>query len=180
MNIRDLVHDEPLQAVIVASEASELEQDYVCSHLGIDPDMLHWFAAIARTAQALRDADGWIEDWLKRCPDIVLHKFACDCAARACSRAKNVHRESWMAIRAKRRWLRGQISDDALRIAKRAAHRASDKIAAWAADKDAYCASDWAAYRSAYWAADQVSERSWQRERLALLCERFVLGRIRA
>lgn len=88
MNIRDLVHDEPLQAVIVASEASELEQDYVCSHLGIDPDMLHWFAAIARTAQALRDADGWIEDWLKRCPDIVLHKFACDCAARACSRAK--------------------------------------------------------------------------------------------
>lgn len=195
-DIRDLVHDNPLQAVVVASEAPELEQDYVCSHLGIDPDMLRWFAAVARTAQMLRDPNEWDNDWLKLCPDIVLHKFACDCAARACSRSDQVGRESWVAIRAKRRWLRGEISDEDLRIAgwnaacaaDSAAGSIADSAAAWTPDRDAgwaskgaascasACVPGWTPDRDAGWA----KARNWQRERLALLCERFVLGRIRA
>ena len=119
------------------------------------------------------------------CPELIdrklLHELACDFAEHAQIYVNAPHQDSLKAIEVKRKWLRGEATDDELRIARDAAHtawatarttvaaRAAD--AAWAAAADDDARAAWAAWPAAQaaeadWAAwvadDAVAERKWQ------------------
>jgi hypothetical protein len=73
-------------------------------------------------------------------PAHILHEFACICAEHALLREREAGREpdprSWAAIEAKRKWMRREISDEALSEARtkaRAAVRAASNTATEAA-----------------------------------------------
>ena len=95
----------------------------------------------------------------------ILHEFACRCADRAIARIGKPDSRSVAAIEAKRKWLRGEISDDeldaawdaALAAAKYAA-RAAARAAAMAAARAAAMAAARAAARD----AERAAEREWQ------------------
>ena len=95
----------------------------------------------------------------------ILHEFACRCADRALARIEMPDSRSVEAIEAKRKWLRGEISDDAM-AAERAAARAEEMIAemaaAWVAERAASWAAAWAAERAASMDAAWAAEREWQ------------------
>lgn len=85
----------------------------------------------------------------------VLHEYACRCAEYALTFVREPDSRSIAAIEAKRKWLRGEISNDDLTAARAAAWdaaRAAACAAAWAA---AWAAADaaWAAARAAAGAA---------------------------
>ena len=91
----------------------------------------------------------------------ILHEFACRCAERALARIDNPDARSVAAIEAKRKWLRGEISDDEMTAAMDAAMdaaRYAARGAAWYAARDAA----WAAVRAAARAAAKKAEREWQ------------------
>ena len=75
----------------------------------------------------------------------VLHEFACRCAEEALKLVDNPDPRSVAAIEAKRKWLRGEIGNDALQAAREAAW------AAWTASEAAWDAR--AAARDAAWDA---------------------------
>ena len=100
----------------------------------------------------------------------ILHEFACRCAEYALSFVDNPDPRSIAAIEAKRKWLRGEITDkelDAARDAAMAAAWAAEwdaaRAAAWAAEWDAAMAAAWAAEwdaaRAAAWAAEWDAAR---------------------
>jgi hypothetical protein len=82
----------------------------------------------------------------------VLHEFACWCAEGALKRERKAGREpdkrSWDAIKTKRRWLRGNASDDELAAASTAARDAAGAAASAAASTAASTAA-WAAASAA-------------------------------
>lgn len=86
----------------------------------------------------------------------VLHEFACWCAEQALLKEREAGREpdqrSWAAIEAKRKWLRGEITDSELEAARDAALAAAAQDdamdAAWAARAAAWDVA-WAAARAA-------------------------------
>lgn len=98
-------------------------------------------------------------------PEPILHEFACRCAEEALKLVENPDPRSIAAIKAKRRWLRGEISNKELSAARAAAWAAASAAAraaatawrisaassdaAWAAASDtasdAACAAVWAA-----------------------------------
>ena len=80
----------------------------------------------------------------------ILHEFACRCAEYALTFVREPDSRSIVAIEAKRKWLRGEISNDDLTAAWAAAD------AAWAAADAAWAAAD-AAARAAAWAADAAA-----------------------
>lgn len=96
----------------------------------------------------------------------ILHELACDFAERAQTYVNAPHQDSLKVIEVKRRWLRGEATDDELRIARDAARaawatarttvaaRAADAALAAAADDDARAA--WVA-----WPAAQAAEADW-------------------
>ena len=111
----------------------------------------------------------------------LLHELACDFAERAQTYVNAPHQDSLKAIEVKRKWLRGEATDDELRVARDAARaawatarttvaaRAAD--AAWAAAADDDARAAWAAWPAAQaaeadWAAwvadDAAAERKWQ------------------
>ena len=95
----------------------------------------------------------------------VLHEFACWCAERALSRIKNPDPRSITAIEAKRKWLKGEISDDGLAAARDAAWDAAwDE--AWDAAWNAARAVAWDAARAAARAAARDAERKVQSRKL--------------
>lgn len=112
----------------------------------------------------------------------ILHEFACRCADRAIARIGKPDSRSVAAIEAKRKWLRGEISDDAM-AAERAAARAAEmiaerdeafvaaKAAAWVAER----AASWAAAKAAEWDAARnaarAAEREWQVAELMRMLE---------
>ena len=111
----------------------------------------------------------------------TLHELACVCAERALSRVENPDPRSVAAIAAKRAWMRGEITDKELDVARdaawgaaRAAARAAARgaawnaasAAAWAAARAAASAAAWAAARAAAWDAALDAERAWQGEEL--------------
>ena len=112
----------------------------------------------------------------------ILHEFACRCADRALARIEMPDSRSVEAIEAKRKWLRGEISDDAT-AAERAAARASEmiaeraeafvaaKAAAWVAERAASWAAAWAAERAASMDAAWAAEREWQVAELMRMLE---------
>ena len=105
----------------------------------------------------------------------ILNEFACRCAERALSRVENPDPRSVAAIQAKRKWMRGEISDeemlDAYTAAENAALDATDPYvdsacaAASAAQLDGEEAADWGAEWSAC-SSEYDAERAWQVEEL--------------
>jgi hypothetical protein len=94
----------------------------------------------------------------------ILHEFACRCAENALKLVDGPDPRSVAAIEAKRKWLRGEISDEELAAAEYAARAAAKdaardaawaaaRDAAWAAARDAAWDAAWAAARDAAWAA---------------------------
>ena len=91
----------------------------------------------------------------------VLHEYACRCAEYALTFVREPDSRSIAAIEAKRKWLRGEISNDDLTAARaaawdaaRAAADAAARAAAWAAADAAARAAAWAAANAAAWTAD--------------------------
>ena len=74
----------------------------------------------------------------------VLHEYACRCAEYALTFVREPDSRSIAAIEAKRKWLRGEISNDDLTAAW---------AAAWDAANAAARAAAWAAWAAAVWAA---------------------------
>lgn len=84
----------------------------------------------------------------------ILHEFACRCAEDVLTFIKNPDPRSLAAIKAKRDWMQGKISDHDLRVAREAAWKVREAAsgAAWAAS-DAAREGAWAAAWGAAWAA---------------------------
>ena len=110
----------------------------------------------------------------------ILHEFACRCAEYALSFVDNPDPRSIAAIEAKRKWLRGEITDMELRAAWAAAWDAAGdaagdaaRAAAWAVARDAaraaarYAARD--AAGSAEWAAGSAAANEHELEILRTL-----------
>jgi hypothetical protein len=97
----------------------------------------------------------------------ILHEFACWCAEQALLKEREAGREpdprSWAAIEAKRKWLRGEITDSELAAAWAAARDAAKEAARTAWDdaartaRDAAWATAWAAARAAAWEATRTA-----------------------
>ena len=96
----------------------------------------------------------------------VLHLFACRVAERALKEAKVTDPRCCAAIKAKRQWLAGRITDEELDAARSAAvsaavsaARAAAWAAAWAAAKEAAWAAAWeAAWAAAVSAAESAAK----------------------
>lgn len=84
----------------------------------------------------------------------ILHEFACRCAEYALSYVDNPDPRSIAAIKAKRKWLRGEITDKEL-----------------AAEWDAARAAAWAAARAAAWDAARAAATEHEIEILRELLE---------
>lgn len=96
----------------------------------------------------------------------ILHELACDFAERAQTYVNAPHQDSLKAIEVKRRWLRGEATDDELRIARDAARAAwataRTTVAARAADAAwAAAAADDARAAWVAWPAAQAAEADW-------------------
>ena len=84
----------------------------------------------------------------------VLHEYACRCAEYALTFVREPDSRSIAAIEAKRKWLRGEISNDDLTAARAACDAACDanaaaRAAAWAAIAAANAAANAAAWAAA-------------------------------
>ena len=108
----------------------------------------------------------------------TLHEFACICAERALILAHVKDERCWNAIKAKRAWLLGKISDDELYAARAAAWAAASaaasaaaRAAASAAARAAESAAARAAASAAARAAESAAERKWQCEKLIEILE---------
>lgn len=90
---------------------------------------------------------------------MILHEFACRVAEIALSKIKDADPRSFAAIEAKRKWMRGEITDDQLNAAWSAA-----RSAAWSATRSATWSAAWSAARSATrsaaWSAAESATRS--------------------
>jgi hypothetical protein len=97
----------------------------------------------------------------------LLHEFSCQCAESALMIANVEDERSWDAIRAKREWLAGRITDaelDAARAAARDAARDAARAAAWSAALAAARDAARDAARAAAWSAardDMASNLEW-------------------
>jgi len=103
-------------------------------------------------------------------PAATLHEFGCIVTEQALIREREAGREphpdSWAAIEAKRKWLRGEITNKELKAAADAAWAAADAawVAPWAAAGAAAEAAAWAvllapwAAAGAAWAAEQCEK----------------------
>ena len=105
----------------------------------------------------------------------ILHEFACRCAEYALSFVDNPDPRSIAAIEAKRKWLRGEITDMELRAAWATAWDAAGDAAGDAA-RDAARAAAWAVARDAAWAvardaADAAASAAAMEHELEILLE---------
>jgi hypothetical protein len=102
--------------------------------------------------------------------DAQLWELACQFAERALLAERKAGREpaeaSWNAIATRRRWLRGEATDEEIASAASAASAARAAYCAASADRAAYCAAG-AAYFAAYW----VSRAAEARVQLRLICK---------
>lgn len=96
-------------------------------------------------------------------PSMLLHEFACRCAEWALSFVDNPDPRSADAIRVKRLWMTGDVTDCELRDARVAAREASLEVAARFAEAAAAWAAVCAASRSAESAADMAAARAAER-----------------
>ena len=90
----------------------------------------------------------------------ILHEFACRCAEYALSFVESPDSRSIAAIEAKRKWLRGEITDAELHAAQDAAWDAACDVAQDAATTAAQDAAMTAACDAAWDAATTVASRA--------------------
>jgi len=90
--------------------------------------------------------------------DKILHEFACRCAEISLRIAGVTDERCWMAIEAKRQWVRGEITDKELAAARDEAWEAARDEARDAA-RDAAREAVWYAARDAAWAAARETAR---------------------
>ena len=88
----------------------------------------------------------------------VLHEYACQCAEYALTFVREPDSRSIAAIEAKRKWLRGEISNDDLTAAR---------VVAYAAAWDAACDAAWAAWDAAAGAACNATTAAYDAARAA-------------
>lgn len=95
----------------------------------------------------------------------VLHEFACRCAENALKMADNPDPRSVEAVTVKRRWLRGEATDEELAAAGAAAWNTAAAMAADAA-RDATWDATWAAAMVAAWDAARAAiwAATWTRD----------------
>lgn len=93
----------------------------------------------------------------------ILHEFGCRCAERALARINKPDARSVAAIEAKRRWLRGEVPDEALLAARNVAWRA-ERYAAKEADLFEELFGAWLAARAALWVVGGGSAGSSARD----------------
>ena len=105
----------------------------------------------------------------------ILHEFACRCAEYALSFVDNPDPRSIAAIEAKRKWLRGEITDkelDAARAAARDAARTAANAAAWdAANVAARYVANAAAWDAANAAANAAARYAAREHEVEILRE---------
>lgn len=94
----------------------------------------------------------------------VLHEYACRCAEYALTFVREPDSRSIAAIEAKRKWLRGEISNDDLTAARAAARAAAANAAANAARAAARDAAWDAAWGAAWGAANAARDAAWEHE----------------
>ena len=82
----------------------------------------------------------------------ILHEFACRCAEYALSFVESPDPRSIAAIEAKRKWLRGEITDAELAAARVAARIAAQDVA-WVIARVMAQDAAWAAARNIVWSA---------------------------
>ena len=96
----------------------------------------------------------WLADASK-----VLHTFACDAAEQALDTAGVTDESIREAIVVKRRWLKGEATDEELRTARA---RAREVLAAESETRiDAQVAAVWTAARAMDWAAEMAARAAW-------------------
>lgn len=104
----------------------------------------------------------------------VLHEFACRCAERALREAGIEDERSWAALETKRRWIKGEATNDELDAASDAAWDAAcsaAEAAAWFAAGAAAEAAAWFAAMAAARSAARRAEWSWQVDVLISMLE---------
>ena len=98
---------------------------------------------------------------------MLLHEFACGCAEWALSFICISDPRSVEAIRVKRRWMAGEVTDCELRVARRAsqaAARAEAGAAEWSAAWSAERAAEWAVKGASVWAVEGAAARATRRK----------------
>jgi hypothetical protein len=93
----------------------------------------------------------------------ILHEVACRYAERALARVENPDPRSVAAVETKRRWLRGEATNEELSAARNAARSAVQAVAEYAADYVAEYAvrsTTWSAAEDAAWNASRSDARS--------------------
>ena len=117
---------------------------------------------------ALEDVDAGDRLWAvlreEFLPADLLHEFACQCAEKALENYDDPDPRSIAAITAKRKWLRGEITDEELAEAWAAA-RAAAQAAAWDTAWDTARAAARAAAQAAAW--DTAWNVAWDAAREA-------------
>ena len=78
----------------------------------------------------------------------ILHEFACRCAEAALAKVENPDPRSLAAIETKRKWLRGEVSDE---------ERQAARAAAWDTTRRLMGAADGTAAESAAWATMRIA-----------------------
>lgn len=126
----------------------------------------------------------WDRQWVlhRLLPEPLVHEAACRYAEHALERARAAGRDPdhrlREAIKAKRMWLRGEISDDDLDAAESTAWNAAwhaTRAAASAAAEAAVWAADRTAAEAAVWDVAQTAERRWQLATLRAMIEAMTL-----
>ena len=126
---------------------------------------------------ALEDVDAGDRLWAvlreEFLPADLLHEFACQCAEKALENYDDPDPRSIAAITAKRKWLRGEITDEELAEAWAAAQAAAwdtAQAAAWNVAWDAAREAAWDTAQEAVWyaAGDTAREAAWD-EQLKML-----------
>jgi len=167
--VRGLLVDADKRPVLrLLPEMDEMSRGYALSHLGDTGCSLE---AIADQVWLLNATD-----WLRGQDELswslyktlnhrgfsrVLHEFAMKVAEDFLRDRKKqggqVLKKSLELLEVKRRWMKGEISDQELREATDA-YRVAASAASWAALGAAYWAADRAAYHAAYWAEHSAAD----------------------
>lgn len=115
--------------------------------------------------------------------ELILHEFACRCAERALSYIDNPDPRSVNAIKTKRAWLKGEISDAELYVARDAAQSVAWEVSWEAAQSAAWDATQLVAQDAAWdvaWDATRFvsckigwdKERQWQIDELMKMLQK--------
>lgn len=102
-----------MEAIAHARFGSQVEKDYICEQLGIEPYMLGWYGGVAMKSFKLLGLEV-IPDF-RTYPDLVLHHYVNQRAEKALYHLREVEGEgpyeaAWTLISARKSWLSGGLS----------------------------------------------------------------------